>query len=184
MAWKEILIALGGNASLLIVLGFLARSLIQNWLAKDIKKFEADLRGTADAELERLRYELKSKTETSIEHLRSRLQQAAIEHQVRFSNLHEKRAAIIADLYRHLVAVRRIGERFVFQMGSQEHQQEYLAANTEIVEFYDFFQTHRIYLPERICTQLATFIDALRKPVIAVYVYGGIDYPNPQTLKE
>jgi hypothetical protein len=60
-AWQEILIAFGGNATLLIVLGFLARSLLQTWLTKDIKKFETDLKSTADYELERLRQELKFK---------------------------------------------------------------------------------------------------------------------------
>jgi hypothetical protein len=59
-AFQEILIAFGGNAVLLIVLGFLARSLIQTWLAKDVKKFETDLQSTATSQLERLRSDLKA----------------------------------------------------------------------------------------------------------------------------
>ena len=64
--FQEILIAFGGNATLLVVLGFLARSLIQTLLAKDIKKFEADLQSTASAQLERLRSDLKSQGDSSI----------------------------------------------------------------------------------------------------------------------
>jgi hypothetical protein len=43
------LIALGSNATVLIVLGFLARSLMQSFLAKDIKKFETELQNSATA---------------------------------------------------------------------------------------------------------------------------------------
>jgi hypothetical protein len=32
----EVLLAFGGNATLLIILGFLSRSLLQAWLAKDL----------------------------------------------------------------------------------------------------------------------------------------------------
>jgi hypothetical protein len=184
--WQEILIASGGNATLLIVLGFLARSMIQTWLAKDIKKFETDLKSAADYELERLRQELKFKGDASIEHLKSQLQLTAVEHQVRFSNLHEKRAEVIADLYKRLVEAFWDSERFIFQIGhaQPEHQEAYLATEKRLLDFYIFVETHQIYLPERICGLLANFIDVLRKAVIGVYVYGGIDYPNPQTLKE
>jgi hypothetical protein len=50
-------------------------------------------------------------------------------------------------------------------------------------EFYDFFVKHRIYLSERVCRSLAAFMFLLREPVVAVHVSGGIDHPNPQTLK-
>jgi hypothetical protein len=69
-------------------------------------------------------------------------------------------------------------------MGHQEKQEEYLATQKRILDFYDFVETHRIYLPEHICELLSNFIGALRKPVIEVHVYGSIDYPNDQTLKE
>ena len=59
-AFQEILIALGGNATLLVVLGFLARSLAPTWLTKDVKKFELQLQNAATSQLEHLKYELKS----------------------------------------------------------------------------------------------------------------------------
>ena len=39
-AWQTLLAAFGGEAVLLVVLGFFARTLIQTWIAKDLKKFE------------------------------------------------------------------------------------------------------------------------------------------------
>ncbi len=225
----QILIAFGGPSVLLIVLAFLARSLLQTWLTKDIKKFESDLRNAADYKLEHLKQELKFKGDASIEQLRSELQQVALEHQVRFSNLHEKRPAVVAELYKHLVEAFWDGERFVFQMGQHKRDEEYDATQKRIIDFYVFVETNRIYLPEHICELLASFVESLsrlmkkafgdrlphgrgsvntckhavailsrareqavyclfqrpvRKPVIDVWVYGGIDYPNEQTLRE
>lgn len=65
--WKEILIAFGSNAVLLVVLGFLARSLLNTWIVKDIKQFESDLKARADSD---------------VEELKNRLQLIAAEHQV------------------------------------------------------------------------------------------------------
>jgi hypothetical protein len=110
--WKEILIAFGGNALLLAILGFLARSLLQTWLTKDIRAFEANLKSTAESELERLKFQLKAKGDASIEELRSHLQQAALEHQVRFSRLHERRARLIEKVYLSLAEARKEGKRF------------------------------------------------------------------------
>jgi hypothetical protein len=141
--WREILLALGGNATLLLVLAFLSRSLLQTWLTKDIKKFETDLKGKADSELERLKAELKAEGDVSIEQLKGRLQLAATEHEVRFSNLHQKRAEVIADLYQRLVKVSLAGERFVYQLSLSN--EEYLETLDRIQEFATFYETNRIY---------------------------------------
>jgi hypothetical protein len=183
-AWNEILIAFGGNAMLLAVLAYLARSLLQTWLTKDIKRFEADLKATADSELERLKAELKAKGDIAIEELKSHLQQAAFEHQVRFSKLHEKRAEIIAELYSRAIQVRDLGERFVFQTGANEREGQYLEATKTISALYDFYERHRIYMPERVCRAFQVFIVLLRAPMAEVNTYGGRDYSNPQTINE
>ncbi len=70
--WQSLLVALGGNATLLLVLGFLGRSVMSTVLTKDIEKFKAALH------------------------------QAGIEHQVRFSKLHERRAEVLAEVYKLL----------------------------------------------------------------------------------
>lgn len=67
--WQELLIVFGGNATLLIVLGILFKSLLSQMLTKDIQKYKAQLKADADV---------------SIERLKSTLQMAALEHQVRF----------------------------------------------------------------------------------------------------
>jgi hypothetical protein len=82
--WEQLLFLFGGNAMLLAVLGYLFKSLLSQLLTKDIEKFKSQLKADADV---------------SIERLKSTLQMTALEHQVRFSKLHEKRALVVADLY-------------------------------------------------------------------------------------
>jgi hypothetical protein len=65
----------------LAVLGFLGKSLLEKLLARNTARFESDLKAKADA---------------AIEHLKTGLQLKTIEHQVSFSRLHERRAAVIA----------------------------------------------------------------------------------------
>ena len=81
--WQTILIALGGNAAMLAVLVYLAKLFIGHKLSRDVSRFQSELKATSDAAIERLK---------------SDLQLHAIEHQVRFSQLHEKRATVIAEL--------------------------------------------------------------------------------------
>ena len=81
--WQTILIALGGNAAMLAVLAYLAKLFIGHKLSRDTSSFQSELKATSDAAIERLK---------------SDLQLHAIEHQVRFSRLHEKRATVIAEL--------------------------------------------------------------------------------------
>jgi hypothetical protein len=41
--WQALLVAFGGNAALLLVIAFLARSIVGNLLTKDIEKFKGEL---------------------------------------------------------------------------------------------------------------------------------------------
>ncbi len=90
--WQFVLVSLGGNALLLAVLGWLAKSLLVHLLAKDISRYELKLKSQTDLALERHKLEQ---------------QLLATEHNVRFSRLHEKRAELIADFYKAVVAFER-----------------------------------------------------------------------------
>ncbi|MEJ2071350.1 MAG: hypothetical protein P8X58_13265 [Syntrophobacterales bacterium] len=51
-AWQTILLAFGGNAALLAVLGLLGKSIIEKVLARDTQRLEYELKSKADTELE------------------------------------------------------------------------------------------------------------------------------------
>jgi hypothetical protein len=48
-AWQAILIAFGGNAGLLAVLGLLGKSFLDKLIVRDTKEFETDLKSKSDA---------------------------------------------------------------------------------------------------------------------------------------
>jgi len=146
---------------------WLGRTFITDRFARAAKEFEFKLKADADRE---------------VEGLRSSLQMVAVEHQVRFSNLHEERAKVIADLYTRLVILQREAERFVFNLGKKTDGQP--SAFERVYDFYCFVDERRIYFPEHICRLLEQYDVALRGPVVHAHVYGDIEYPNHQTLIE
>ena len=151
--WKTILLAIIGNATVITVLGFLGKSILDRLIARDIKRFENDLKAKSDAASDRLRYELQLQT---------------IEHQVRFSRLHEKRASVIAELYGYLVEALLEAENFLhpIQDPVEGKKERYDQAMNKLVELYRYFEKHRIYLPEEICTSLQDLIQKVRFQMI------------------
>ena len=166
--WTSVLLAVGGNAGILVVLGFLARSVIRAWLAKDLEKFKVELKSTSD---------------TAIERLKADLQRAAFEHQVRFSKFHEKRAEVIAQLDKYLAETTWAIEDFVQPIeGEPSRKEKYVPTWNKIVECLRFLDQHRVYLPESFCNKLEEFIKKLRRLTIEVGVYERIENPNGETL--
>jgi hypothetical protein len=177
-ALQEILVAFGGNAALLVVLGFLARSLIQTLLTKDIKKFEADLQATATSQLERLRADLKAQGDVSIEQLKSRLQQATIEHQVRFTKLHETRAEVIAEMYERIIDAEQEGMQFVtvegYDIGTDIQREAREKTQATMRELYLFIEKRQIYLPVAICASLKSHLANMSEHIYGVGAYGAV----------
>lgn len=154
--WQSLLVAFGGNAALLLVLGFLGRSLVSAVLEKDITQFKAAL------------------------------QQAAVEHQVRFSKLHEKRAEVLAELYKLLVAAYWQVSEFtsLAQFGDPDRKAQYVSAINAVATYFRFFDQHRIWLPPELCDPLEGFARELRTPATNLGVYLQIERPTEKTLKE
>lgn len=142
---------------MLLTLAFLGRSLILTFLAKDLERYKADL------------------------------QIAAVEHRVRFSKLHEKRAEVLAEPFKLLVEATWHTSTFVnpFQWpGDPDKNKQYGTAIHAIAQYFHFFDQHRIWLPDHLCLPLEDFAKRLRTPIIAVGVYQEIEFPNNNTLKD
>lgn len=157
--WQTILLALGGNAALIAVLGWLAKSLVERHLAKDTEKFKSQLAAETNSTIERLKHEL---------------QLVTVEHQIRFSKLHEKRAEVIAELYSRLVEAYWASQNFVAIVewsGEPSKEEKYVTAMNKTAEYFQFFDKHRIYLPEAVCELLETFVRNMRKKAIGFGVY-------------
>lgn len=158
-AWQTVLTAFGGSATLIVVLGYFGKTLLEKLIERDTKRFETDIQAKADL---------------AIEHLKGQLQIHAIEHQVRFSGMHEKRAEVIAELYGLLVRAFWEAESFVSPMqwaGEPDIKVKHVTARNSLVELYRYFDKNRIYLPEPLCTSLEQLIRDVRSNVIQFGVW-------------
>jgi hypothetical protein len=172
--WQTILLAFGGNAALLAVLGGIGKSLLDKLIERDTKQFESDLKAKSDA---------------VIEHLKNELQLKTIEHQVRFSRLHEKRADVIAELYGSFVEALWEAESFLSPIewhGEPNKKEKHLAAMNKLTDLYRYFDKHRIYLPTELCSSLDQLVMEVRTLVInfGVYVEFHEDNLNNSTQQE
>ena len=161
--WQTILLAFGGNAAVLTVLGMLAKSLLEKLIIRDTKQFESELKAKSDATIERLKNELQIRT---------------IEHQVRFSRLDEKRASVIAELNGLISELLWEAESFLSPMqwvGEPPHEEKHRNAMNKLAEFFRFFDKHRIYLQPELCKTLQDLAMQVRSHVIRLGVYGNID---------
>jgi len=122
-----------------------------------------------------------------LEKFKGDLQIATIEHEIRFSKLHEKRAEVLAELYKLLVEAVWSAEEFASPMefeGDPDKKEKYKNAMNAVAQYFRFFEQHRIYLPERLCPSLEVFARKLRKPTIRLGVYLSIEHPTENTIRE
>jgi hypothetical protein len=175
-----ILIALGGAGAIILSLsGYLGRIWAERLMGRERHAHERDL--------EALRSELAARTTWEVEQFRATLQLAAVEHEVRFSRLHEKRAQVLAELYKLLVEATwqasSLANPFQF-VGDPDKPTLYVAAMNAIAAYYRFFDQHRIWIPAALCEPLETFAKKLRTPAVKVGVYVEIEHPTAETKKE
>jgi hypothetical protein len=148
--WQEVIIAIGstvgGGAVLLSAAAWLIKTALTSKLTRDTEEFKAQL------------------------------QKIAVEHQVRFSKLHEKRAEVIADLYERLVKDQWAARLFVLNSEYSDPNQEKLfrTMQQELGDLNLFFDTHRIYLPDSVCTSLDEFLYEVQEKVLTAGLFGPI----------
>ena len=144
--WQTILLAFGGNAALLAVLGLLGKSLLEKVLTRDTKRFETELRAQTDAAIERLRHELQLNT-------------------IRFTRLHEKVAETVAEVYAllraYLYAVAdytRVWESVNEPLTKAQRRD---LVQQRIKEFREYFGKRQIFLPRDVTTRIREFDEKL-----------------------
>ena len=165
--WQTITAAILGNAAVVAVLGWLAKSFLEGVVARDIKRFESELKAKADA---------------TIENLKSQLQLRLVEHQIKLAKLHEKRATIIAEMNSVLAEAMWEAESFLSPMefaGEPGKREKHMAAMTRLTEFFRYFDKNRIYLPVPLCQSMEKLVRDVRQHVIKFGVYVHLEEREP-----
>ena len=174
--WQDVItnlaVVTGGGTVLVGASAWLMKTAITHRLETDADKFRIKIKADADIEIERWK---------------SSLQIVAIEHQVRFTKLHEKRAEIIADLYKRLIDLHRHAEFFVVTRENNPDpakDEEFRKLQQEMADFRKFYEQHQIYLPLGLCTALEGLVGQITGNVWAAGIFGRIQYPNERVLQQ
>ncbi len=162
--WEELLKTFGGQAILLAAVGYLIKTLVSNRFERDAEAFKADLKRNADIEIEKLK---------------NALQMAAIEHQVRFSKLHEQRAEIIGKLSQLIEEVHSAVASFV--LGNPRDAKKLDVARDRAFALLKSVQVNSVLFPDDLCQQLDKLAHKFCKIVMFIEVYWTrMDYPTPE----
>jgi hypothetical protein len=179
LTWPQVVAALGGQAIFLVAAGWLIRRLVSHGMDRDLAKFRAELKAEADRDIERLRNELRF----DIEKHKNTLRMAEVEHRVKFSRLHEKRAEVIAKIYDLMVEADWVAQSFI--KGDVKSQTRANAATEKVIELARFFESHRLYLPNSDCVILDGFINKLFHAINAIKIYWtDTEHPNAQMTRD
>jgi hypothetical protein len=149
--------------------------LFREWISERLK---GAIKNEYDQKLETHKAELKARSDVEIERLRSQLSIAAVEHQIRFSGLHEKRAEVIATTYSLLQEVYGSLGSYVDMIqleGGLTREQRRKAAAEAHKLFSDYYIKHRIFLP----TATAEKLNSINRRSMDTYTefYLTVDVP-------
>lgn len=117
-----------------------------------------------------------------VEEFRTSLRMSAFEHEIRFLRLHEKRAEILAELYKKLVEAVSAARVFVtpINLGIDEEADKKRYKDAIAIEkstlFYDYFDIHRIFLNDELCSKLEILFKHIRTPIIEHAFF--LEHPN------
>jgi hypothetical protein len=156
---------LGGQG----IVAWLIKELITNRMERDADKFRNRLQADTNAEIERLKNSLKI---------------LELEHQVRFSTLHERQGRAIAKMSALLQNAAWVTQGYLLK-GANDTREEERAFNA-IIRLYRYIETNKLYLPVHVCNLLDEFVGKLRKVVsyVSVYWTRSPEVPTPQMSKE
>ena len=138
-----------GSAAIAAV-AWLARSLVLHFMSRDL-----------DAHKIRLEEQAK---------------RVLLEHEVRYRDLHARRANVIADLYGLIADAASAAKRFLDPVafgGEPDTQEKHKKLLSALGELFQQFDRNRIFLPEETCRRVDSLVEAIRKPTwdYAFYVW-------------
>jgi len=136
---EELIKYLGSTALLLAAIAWLIRSLITHRLKKDVEDFKA---------------EIQHQSQLSLQEAGHTLRVSSLEHEYRVATLQEKRAEVIAELYRLLVEFVGSAESYANPAefsGEPSKDEKAEILGNKASEFRMYFVTNRIYFPKSIC---------------------------------
>ena len=136
-------------AAAVALVKFLGQSLVKNYLDKSINNYKAIL---------------EKQNQESIERLRHDLSLVAMQKNITFNKLHEKRGEVIASIYALIADVKRHGIIYSSPVGYEGEDKDKQYEN--FVEKYnslvEFFEKNKVYFPKETSKKLDDLIASTR----------------------
>ena len=170
--FQAIVLATTGNALLLAVLGWLARSLLQNLLTKDLAEH---------------RIRLEAENQRAAQAFEHELSLAAREHDIRFGKLHERRAETIAKLYKLLAVTSEKGASYSAPFGYSSDppkSEQFTAFANAYNDAAKYFYSHKLFLPEEACGKVEELFRGLKEHPSKMNMYMGMAEQHPSSDTE
>lgn len=157
--FEMLIVALGGFGVVVAALAWLGRSLITHLLSKDLENHKNRIETLYQQNMDAYRHEL---------------EKIQIEHEVRFTALHQKRMDVIAEFYALLLELSEISKLMslsgLFPMPERPRYQAQLVDalkkgldKLESVKHY--FDKNRLYFSGDLADKVDQFIDAIHGPI-------------------
>jgi hypothetical protein len=160
--------------------------LLQNWISERLKNaikheydvrlesYKAETQARLNTDLESHKAKLQAENVAATERLKSDLQIAAAERQVRFSKLHEKVAESVAEMWLRLKKLKTAVRLYTSPvetpaMGSKSDRR--VAMADAMKAFQDYYYEKSLYLPRELDNQIKEFDIRLHK-LAADFMYG------------
>lgn len=180
MEFIEYVLASATISTLLVTaLGWATKSVISERLKNAIKH-------EYDEKLATHKAELKAQSEVEIERLKSVLSISAFEHQVKFTNLHEKQAEIIAKTYALLKDFHaKLGDYVaIFEpVGVKPKEKRRVITADSHKEFIEFYSKNQIYL-SKAAVALVDKINDQSKGIFFDFLHGIENNPSSSDFQE
>lgn len=128
--------------------------IFRTWISERIKNA---IKSEYDQKLETHKALLRSQSDVETEKLKSQLALVGIEHQIRFSKLHEMRAIVVADTYERLKDLHhRLGEYVqIFEPAGGKPKDERRELAYKSHEYFRaYFQSKLIFFPKQTADKL------------------------------
>lgn len=167
--FQAIVLAITGNTLLLAVLGWLARTLVQNLLTKDLAEH---------------RVRLEAENQRSAQSFGHELSMVAREHEIRFGKLHERRAEVIAKLYELLSATSEKGGIYASPFGypsdppKSEQFKDFANAYNDAAKF---FYANKLFLPAEACAKVEELFRGIKEHPSKMNIYMSMAERHPST---
>ncbi len=155
---EEILSAVLASTASAGIVAFLSKSLLSQWLSKDLEVYKARLQRETNAELERIKAEVT---------------RVNLEHQVRFTRLHEHRARVISGIFARLGRLHStllVWLQALTSGSADDLMPRYNDVVERCREFIDFYHPHAIWLDSASCESIDHVLVLLDAPINALIV--------------